>query len=90
MTTAVKEGKRRNTTPRHGMPLAPSVAASGNLRFPELAKWLGVAEPTLKRLIQRDDFPRPIRLSERLILWPLPALVEWRDAQAAKAKKEAA
>ncbi len=53
-----------------------------SLRPRQAAKFLGIGESTLWRLIkERKDFPRPIKLGTRTTVLLQDELVAWRNAQ---------
>ena len=53
-----------------------------SFRPKQAAALLGISLPTLWRWIkERQDFPKPIRLSARCTVLDGAALIAWRDAQ---------
>lgn len=61
---------------------------SSSLRPRQAAEFLGIGESTFWRWAkERDDFPKPIKLSPRTTVFPLDKLTEWRDAQAQRGAK---
>lgn len=54
----------------------------------DAAKLLGIGPATLWRWIkEREDFPRPRRLSARCTVFDGAELISWRDAQASGSQK---
>lgn len=48
--------------------------------FQQTAKYLGVAQNTLRKMIRDDKtFPRPIRLSERRLAFKISEVDKWLD-----------
>jgi prophage regulatory protein len=53
-------------------------------RAKEAALLLGIGVTTLWRWAkERPDFPKPLRLSQKVTVFPGDKLIEWRDAQSA-------
>lgn len=46
----------------------------------EVCRLIGVHKATLRRLVDRGDFPAPHRPTERGRVWPARQVKEWRDA----------
>jgi predicted DNA-binding transcriptional regulator AlpA len=52
----------------------------GLIRQDELLKYyLPVSESTLDRMIERDEFPRPVRCSARIKMWRIEDILQWRS-----------
>lgn len=51
------------------------------IRNDELAKELGVSKTTLWRMQQREEIPRPMRLSKRLTGWRRSQIEKWLDSK---------
>ncbi len=48
------------------------------LRTSQIRKLVGVSAPTFRRVVYTHaDFPVPVRLSEKLILWPVEPVRRW-------------
>jgi len=68
----------------------PRVAVPGEitpqyLRTPELVKFFGLSGSNFARLrLLNDDFPVPIRLSAKLVLWNVRDMSEWLAKQGKK------
>lgn len=61
---------------------------SRSYRPKQAAELLGIGPATLWRWIkEREDFPRPRRLSPRCTVFDGNELIAWRDAQAAGSQK---
>lgn len=48
------------------------------LSVEEIAKYLRLSVPTLKRLVQAGEFPRPIAVSDGVKVWDWKDAVYWR------------
>jgi len=73
--------RRRVITVTERPPIDPDYAP-----LKATAEKRGISVSTLKRLVELDDtFPRPIRLSSKIILFPQAAVNEWFRAQEANA-----
>ena len=48
-------------------------------RLPAVIERTCLSRTQIYRLMDRGDFPRPIKLSERAIAWPSEAIEEWID-----------
>lgn len=58
---------------------------SKSFRPPQAAQFLGIGTSTLWRWVkERPDFPRPVKLSERVTVFDSGELSAWRNAQAVK------
>ena len=47
----------------------------------EVMERLGVSKSTLWKLVKREDFPQPIKLSAQMYRWPESAITAWIEAQ---------
>lgn len=47
------------------------------LRRPAVEAATGLSRSTLYRKIGQGEFPKPIRLSERVVGWPEDVIAEW-------------
>jgi len=56
----------------------------GYLRAKDAAEYLGVARSTFSNLTKQKDFPKPIRLSETLVLYKRAELDEWIEKRRQK------
>ncbi len=48
------------------------------LELLEVAEYLRLSGPTIKRLIAQGEFPRPIRVSDRVRVWDWKDVVYWK------------
>lgn len=44
----------------------------------------GLARSTIYALMDRGEFPRPVKLTRKAIAWPESAITEWLAARAAR------
>ena len=49
------------------------------LRVTEVASRYGVSVPTIWRLARCGDFPKPVKLTPAITVWPLSELICWED-----------
>ena len=49
------------------------------LRVPDLCKKLGISRAQIYRLLSAGDFPKPLRLSERMRAWRESDIELWID-----------
>ncbi len=47
----------------------------------ELSERLGVSESTIRRMVKRGEFPKPIQMSTRAVRWRESDVMEWLDRQ---------
>ncbi|WP_419942798.1 helix-turn-helix transcriptional regulator [Candidatus Palauibacter sp.] len=47
------------------------------LRRPEVERRVGLARPTIYKLIQQGRFPRPVKLTGRSVGWHEQEIAEW-------------
>jgi len=50
---------------------------NGLLRLPQVLALVGFSKSTLNRKVEAGDFPAPIKLSSRLIVWKQQEVMEW-------------
>jgi predicted DNA-binding transcriptional regulator AlpA len=60
-----------------------TVEHSTYLRAKDAAKYLGVGRTTFYKWSKRDDFPKPIKMSEITILYKKNELDEWMEKRRA-------
>lgn len=46
-----------------------------------VAAWLEVSVRTLRRWVEKGTFPKPHRLSEKALRWPVSVLAKWQSKQ---------
>lgn len=44
-----------------------------------LEKYFPASESTLDRMIEREEFPAPVRCSARIKMWRLEDVLQWRS-----------
>lgn len=54
------------------------------LRVQELLKMLNISKATLYRLSRREDFPRPVKLSRKLVMYNITEILSWLEKQREK------
>ena len=47
------------------------------LRLPQVLDYVGVSKPTIYRWIKENTFPKPIKLSTRMVVWKKAEVQEW-------------
>ena len=47
------------------------------LRLPEVIELLSISKPTIYRMIQAGQFPRPLRLGARASRWREDEIAQW-------------
>lgn len=55
------------------------------LREPEVAKFIGVSTSTVRRLVNRGEFPKPVKIGGKLIAWRSAEVQRWIDRLPAEA-----
>lgn len=50
------------------------------LRLTDLCKMLGISRSTIYKWVSDGAFPRPLRISERAVRWPMDDVARWRSA----------
>ncbi len=48
-----------------------------HLRRPAVEATTGLSRSTIYAMMDRGDFPRPIRIGRRAVAWPESAVLEW-------------
>ena len=51
------------------------------LRISEVVQLLGISKPTVYRLMNEGEFPRPIRLSKARVAWLQADLDKWLESR---------
>lgn len=51
------------------------------LRIGEVVQLLGISKPTVYRLMNEGEFPRPIRLSKARVAWLQADLETWLESR---------
>lgn len=63
------------------MKLAAQTQALRALRLRQVVECTGLSKTHIYRLMQRGQFPRPARLSERIVAWDEAAVIAWLAAR---------
>ena len=58
-------------------------AADRQLRTRDVCTKLGISRATLGRYMRRPDFPKPIRYSRQLLVWPSSTIEAWLESMKA-------
>lgn len=60
------------------MPMTtPATTSERAVRIREVMQRVGISRTQIYRLIQRGDFPAPVRLSDRISIWRQKDIDEW-------------
>lgn len=54
------------------------------LKYPAVTTETGLSASTLRRMVERGEFPAPIKLSQRAVGWPAEAIQRFIQERAAK------
>ena len=52
---------------------------SGNVRMRQVVQFLAMSESSVYRLIKNTDFPRPVHLSSRLVVFDAAEIRQWQQ-----------
>lgn len=55
----------------------PVVPRDRLLRLPEVLSLTGCKKSTIYSMLQENRFPKPVRLSARMVTWPETAVLQW-------------
>lgn len=47
------------------------------LRFPVVIERTGLSRSTIYEMMDRDEFPRPVKIGARAIAWPSDRVDQW-------------
>ena len=47
------------------------------IRLPEVENLIGCKKSTVYTMVREGTFPKPIRLSSRMVAWPETAVLQW-------------
>ena len=50
-------------------------------RAPEILRLTGLSRATINRLMQSGDFPRAVRISNRVVAWKKVDIVAWLESR---------
>ena len=51
------------------------------LRISEVARLTGLSDSTIYAMVERQEFPAPVRAGRRASRWPLPVVRDWMDSR---------
>jgi prophage regulatory protein len=57
------------------------------MRVPEVIRLLGITRNSLYDLIARGEFPRAVKLSYKLAVWPETDVINWQQQKIAEREK---
>lgn len=60
--------------------------AERHYRRPAVEELTGLSRSTIYALMDRGDFPRPVKLAPRIVAWPESRITEWLASRAAKSE----
>ncbi len=55
----------------------PVVPRDRFIRLPEVENLIGCKKSTIYTMLEKGTFPRPIRHSARMVVWPESAVLQW-------------
>ncbi len=55
----------------------PVIPRDRLIRLPEVENLIGCKKSTVYTMLKHGTFPRPIRLSARMVAWPETAVLQW-------------
>jgi prophage regulatory protein len=55
----------------------PAVMRDRLIRLPDVENLIGCKKSTIYTMIKQDNFPRPLRLSARMVVWPETTVLQW-------------
>ena len=80
-----RKGKPVALQPIHQFP--PVVPRDRLIRLPEVEVVVGVRKSAIYAMMAEDKFPRPVRLSARMVAWPESAVLAWVQSRIAEAQQ---
>lgn len=57
--------------------LKPAIPRDRLIRLTEVESLVGCKKSTIYTMLKREQFPKPIRLSARMVVWPETAVLQW-------------
>lgn len=74
---------KRTTQPQHTAPAVEpaGLPATGFIRLADLVKLIPFGKATVWRKVKAGQFPKPVKLSERITAWPVEDVRAWIAAQ---------
>lgn len=64
----------------------PVVPRDRLVRLPEVEAMTGCKKSTIYSLLAKKRFPKPVRLSARMVAWPETAVLQWVQDRIAEAE----
>lgn len=55
----------------------PVIPRDRLIRLPEVENLVGCKKSTIYAMLKQGDFPKPIRFSARMVVWPETAVMQW-------------
>ncbi len=52
------------------------------IKIADVCKMIGLSRPTIYRLMWKQQFPNPVRVSARAVRWNVADIIAWQDARA--------
>ena len=65
----------------------PVVPRDRLIRLPDVENVTGCKKSTLYALMAKNEFPKPLRLSTRMVAWPESAVLQWVQDRIAGAQQ---
>lgn len=67
-------------------PVTPLAGTGPKCRMADLERLLGSTRNTIRKMVQRGDFPRGVRVNARVHVWPEAQVRGWIAAREAEAR----
>lgn len=64
----------------------PAVSRDRFMRLPEVEDTIGGKKSTIYKMIGEGRFPKPVRLSSRMVVWSEAAVLQWMQERIAQAQ----
>ena len=55
------------------------------IRRAEVTRLTGLSRPTIYRLMESGDFPKPVKIGPRAVAWPESSISAWMEGRKAAA-----
>ncbi len=65
------------------LPTNGELPATGFIRQSQLVKIVPFSNSTIWRKVKSGEFPKPVKLSERVTAWPVQSIREWLEVHGA-------
>lgn len=62
--------------------MSEAVEAPRLLALKAVKDLTSLSEMTIRRMVDRGEFPRPVKLSSNRVAWRAPAVSDWIDSRA--------